>query len=654
MKNILLFLLLGFFSVFSQSKKIDSLELILQNYKIKDTLYVNLLNEIATKSCPNDIKNALLYVVKSQKISDSLNYVKGKAEAYYVLAKVKTIQLEYGSAKENLNKAIDIFTEQKDDLGVAKSLSHLGIIYYSIENYEKALNYFYKSLDANKIINDSLIFANANNNIGNVYNTLDQLDNSNQYYQKTITYYYKSLKIYRKLGDAKYEAIILNNLGTVYNNKKLYDEALIVYNECLSLSIKNNDEYLTAYTSQNLAVLYQNNKEFEKAKMFFFDALNLFKKNDHKSGICNVNSKIGRLYIELNMNDKALIFLKKSEKIADKYDLIRHKMQNNEMLALIYEEKGDFNKALNYYKEFKKNNDSIKSYLSNNKLIELEEKYKFKKEELLAKDKEIRLNEKIKLTNRKLENTKRQVLYGLFLVLFLIVILGFVVYNSRIKRLSSEYQKVVLKQKLLRSQMKPHFIFNSLSVLQGIVLHKEYDKASIYISKFSRLLRKILETSREEIINLETEIRIIENYIFLRNISDKFSNCSYSITIDEQIDVNNIYIPPMIVQPFVENSFEHGFIELNRNYNLSIDFKFNAKKLVCTITDDGEGLNDNVNRNYFEKKKSFSSSIIQERLELFSKKYKEKYNFKVIDRKIDGLKGTQVVLLLPYKIKENG
>jgi len=109
----------------------------------------------------------------------------------------------------------------------------------------------------------------------------------------------------------------------------------------------------------------------------------------------------------------------------------------------------------------------------------------------------------------------------------------------------------------------------------------------------------------------------------------------------------------MIVQPIVENSFEHGFIEINKSYELSIDFELVNGKLVCTITDNGEGLNDSNNKNYFEKKKSVSSTIIKERLELFSKKYGEKYSFKVIDRTLTGDKGTKVILLLPYKIGYN-
>jgi len=267
-----------------------------------------------------------------------------------------------------------------------------------------------------------------------------------------------------------------------------------------------------------------------------------------------------------------------------------------------------------------------------------------------VKEKELELNNGIEVVNKKLDKTRKQILVGLLLILLLIVVLVFVVYNSRIRSLSSEYQKVVLKQKLLRSQMKPHFIFNSLSVLQGIVLQKEYNKASTYIYKFSLLLREILETSKKEIINLETEIKIIENYIFLQQISHN-SNCSYKINIDKNIDINKFYIPPMIVQPIVENSFEHGFIEVKRKYSLSIDFKFKDNNLICTIIDNGEGLNEIVKKS-FEKKKSFSSTIIKERLELFSNKFNKKYSFDVIDRKNEGVRGTKVVILLPYKIEK--
>jgi tetratricopeptide (TPR) repeat protein len=389
-------------------------------------------------------------------------------------------------------------------------------------------------------------------------------------------------------------------------------------------------------------------KDYKNALRLYELALDI---NDN-NGVCFAYNGLGSVYIKLGKYNTALKYINRSKKIAEEHNLLRHKLNINRMLAIIWEEKKEYKKSLEFYKKYKIDYDSINSLEVNNRLTDLETKYNFKKNELLAKEKEIKLNEKIDQTNIKLNDTKRQILYGLILVLFLFVVLGFVVYNARIKRLSSDYQKVVLKQKLLRSQMKPHFIFNSLSVLQGIVLHKEYDKASTYISKFSRLLREILETSKEEIINLESEIRIIENYIFLQYISHN-SNCTYKITIDKKIDVENFYIPPMIVQPIVENSFEHGFIEINKSYELSIDFELVNGKLVCTITDNGEGLNDSNNKNYFEKKKSVSSTIIKERLELFSKKYGEKYSFKVIDRTLTGNKGTKVILLLPYKIGYN-
>ena len=647
MKFIKLLFLFFITCSLAQNKKSDSLEIVLKNNSSHDTIRVNTINKLAVEIFNNNKDQAKILLEEAIKIADSLNYINGKNESLYLLGKTLTNFLDLEEAENTINKAITEFKSVKNQLGVVKSFNQLGVIYFNKSDNEKALEYFYKALDLNDKIKNDILYAILYNNIGLICGNQNKQD-------QALLFYYKSLAIHRKFNNQKNIAICLNNIGTIYNNKKENVNALKAFSECLAISKQNNDYYLMAFSYHNMGMLFEDQKEYKKALNCFFKALKIQKEIKSYSGIAYAYNGISSVCIILRKYDEALKYISINQKITKKYKLLKHQLDINEMLTKIYKTKKKYKKALEYQILYKTLYDSINNIAATNKFVDLEKKYKYKEKELKSKEHEIQLNKQIEQSNKQLNNTKRQFLYGLIFILFLFVLLGFIVYNSRIKRLSSEYQKVVLKQKLLRSQIKPHFIFNSLSVLQGIVLHKEYNKASLYISKFSRLLREILETSNEEIISLDAEIKIIEHYIFLRKISDQYSNCTYTINIDKNLNKSITFIPPMIVQPLVENSFEHGFIELNKKYHLEINFNFFENKLICTIIDNGEGLYSNKELSYFDKKKSISSSIIKERLELFSKKYRQQFDFKLVDRTIKGDKGTKVIIMLPYKIGKNG
>ncbi len=644
-KYFKIILLLSFITTFSQNKKIDSLKFVLDTHIQRDSIRVDILNKIASKVYQNNNDKAIELIAEAIAISDSLKYNYGKAESLYTLGKIHTAQYKLDQAKKEIEQAIELFKTKNNKLGVAKSLNHIGVIYFYRNENENALEYFYKALDKNKDVKSNVIKAISYNNLGIIFNNQGKQKEALKYYNKTIN-------IYKELKELKRLSVVLNNIGIIYIKNKEYNKALEVYRECLDINKKFKNKYLTAHVYNNLGDLYKRKGNHNRALFYFLEALQINRKIKNYAGICESEKSIAQVLIKKGKLERAIKHLKNGRAIANKHSMLRSKMEISELFSNLFYKKKDYKKSLFYYKEFKKNYDSVFSAESHNKFSNLETKYKFKEKELLAKEKEIKLKEQIEKTNKKLEKTRRQVTYTGITLIVLLVAFIFIIYHLRIKRLSSEYQKISLEQKLLRSQMKPHFIFNSLSVLQGIVLHKEYQKAQMYISKFSRLLRKILESSREETVNLETELSIINNYIFLRNMNSDQLNYDYHISVGKNINPKNTFIPPMIVQPIVENAFEHGFVDPNKTYDLSIDFKLKNENLTCTIIDNGIGLQNKMNSNSSEKK-SISSTIILERLHLFSVKYKKEYSLKIIDRKKFGKQGTKVVLLLPYKIIEN-
>ena len=145
-----------------------------------------------------------------------------------------------------------------------------------------------------------------------------------------------------------------------------------------------------------------------------------------------------------------------------------------------------------------------------------------------------------------------------------------------------------IKMMALRSQMNPHFIFNSLNSIQHFITTHEKEEALNYLSKFSKLIRKILENSRQNTVSVSNELELLKLYIQLEQL--RFSNkFDYHITVDEKIDIENTEIPPLLIQPYIENAIQHGLINKNDKGDLWLSLERNNGLLVCKIEDNGIG-----------------------------------------------------------------
>jgi LytS/YehU family sensor histidine kinase len=217
----------------------------------------------------------------------------------------------------------------------------------------------------------------------------------------------------------------------------------------------------------------------------------------------------------------------------------------------------------------------------------------------------------------------------------------------------AEHKSVLLEQKLLRLQMNPHFIFNAMSNILNFINRKDTDNAALYLTSFSRLLRTTLESSREDYILLDEEISSLKNYLDLQLLryEDKFD---YNIQVDENIDIENAIIPPMLIQPFIENAIEHGIRHKESKGNINVSFSLQNKKVICEVEDDGVGREKAWEVEYQKQKthKSLATNIINDRIHSLNKKLRQKISLSIIDLKSDTLEpaGTRVVLNIPYLV----
>lgn len=245
-----------------------------------------------------------------------------------------------------------------------------------------------------------------------------------------------------------------------------------------------------------------------------------------------------------------------------------------------------------------------------------------------------------------------QTIWFYFLEILLMVIILLSIYFQRNKQFKLRENHLKLEQRLLRLQMNPHFLFNSLTAIQSFIFKNNPKEAGKYLSKFAKLMRLFLQNSREEFICLNREIDTLNYYMELQQL--RFNNSfDYNITVSKNIDINLVKIPPMMTQPFIENAIEHGFKNIDYKGNINIDFNLRNSDMQISIQDNGWGIeNIELKENLQKKHKSLATIITNERLKSFSNK-KSSYSLQIIDLKdiTDKKSGTKIVLNVPYKIE---
>jgi len=218
----------------------------------------------------------------------------------------------------------------------------------------------------------------------------------------------------------------------------------------------------------------------------------------------------------------------------------------------------------------------------------------------------------------------------------------------RISKLKSDKRSLQLEQQLLMSQMNPHFIFNSLTSIQNFVMKKETLKASHYLARFARLIRFILNHSRERLVTVEREKEMLQHFLALQKMrfAGKFD---YSITIDKTLDADFLYIPPMIVQPYVENAVKHAFPSDEAQGFIEVYFYREAGKVNALISDNGIGIDRSRKQKQQNTHSSLGMRITRERIENLNKLLYAPVKIRINDRSRDNVNqtGTQVHISFP-------
>lgn len=543
----------------------------------------------------------------------------------------------YASANAKANEALALSEKIKSTKGAALSLNTIGIIYWYQGDYPEALEYEYKVLKISEANGDKRRLAGSLNNIGNIYHEQGDLT-------KALEDQYKALKLYEELNAKADIANLLNNIAVIYRKQNNYNDALNNHYKALKIREELGAMSDIASSLNNIGVLYYEQNNYAQALENYNRALKIFEEIHDKKNSSNLYINIGNTFFKQKKYSEALNFQNKSLSIAKEIGYLEGIKESERSLSEIYQQLNENTQALGHYKNYVAVRDTIFNSTKSRQIAEMRTKY-----EVNQKEKEIAL-----LTNEK--KLKEIELYSVIGGLLLIALIVFVLYNryhvkqklvAEKQKLLVEKQLIEIEQRALLLQMNPHFIFNSLSSIGGLIYENKPQVAVKYLTMFSRLMRLILEYSLESAIPLSKEIELLKCYVELEQFrfEDKFE---FKLIVDPQTPLET-NIPPMLIQPHVENAILHGLTSKEGKGNLEIKIKYEESKIVFEIKDDGIGREQSKLLASKSNHKSMATNITQKRLELINKEGEAPINLDIFDL-IDDHKqatGTLVIITIP-------
>ncbi len=496
--------------------------------------------------------------------------------------------------------------------------------------------------------------AEANRDQKNIcWGTIQIAEKSFQirYYNEAKTYYRKALSVAEKNNAIFFKSQIYRGLAEVSLALQEEEEAVRNLDKCIPLIKEWEESTNLPLTILTKAKILMFQEEYDQANNELASARSQFQLLGDKRGIAKTLHLIGQLFFEQNEMKLSESYFKKSLALLQTFEFDPFRIENHRFLSEIYSNQKDYTRAYFNLEEYQKYT-NINSSISSTKAInELTQMYSRELREYRIKEQEQVITNQKKEKELLALKSEKQFSTIILIVIILISIIIIVIFYFRQLKIKQQTQEIEMSQTLLRTQMNPHFIFNAMSVIQSYIYENDPTKSSKFLVSFSKLIRLILENSPKEFITIETEIDILDKYLKTQKL--RFENrFDFKITAPEELIFKKVLIPPMITQPFVENSIEHGQLNIVENGHIHIEFKQVDNMLFVKIEDNGIGRKESEKKKMKKNHKSMALNITKERVNILNKKYKSKATVEIGDLKEGKYSGTLVELYLPL-LNEN-
>ena len=606
--------------------------------------------------------------------------------------------LEISYAQDAIDRALNL----NDTLLYARALDNMGLLYRYHQNYDQAMPLHIKAFDLIKDVDVDPVYKMIFANNAGVAGRYDQK------YDTAISYYMEALRIAERENDLKNLAISSNGIGIALSSiPERQGDALMYFEKSLEAEIQQENSLGIAMNYLSISDYYIGQREFKKARSHLQKLLEINKQRNDRFGLAITNEYFGISYLEEGVDlqkatayfnaalesfqsldnghkqaeilallgdvhskrgqaGAALTYFKNSLDLAKKLNHQGIITANSLRLAELLERKGNYEEALQMFRQGKAYEDSIKLSEQEVEIAALIKQYDLEKKEgqiqLLEKDKAL---QQTLLANQDQQLERRRmwmlILGGGLLSILAIVLLQYRNYrtkqeiNTRLVAEEKEKMKAVYERNLARAEIlvtrlriNPHFLFNSLNAITYLIQTNQNSKAIKYLVVFSRYTRMVLETSQQHVVPLTEELKLTRYYLTLEE--NRFEkDFIYRIEGEESREIGKELIPPLLLQPFIENAIWHGLLPSKKEEKvLSLEVRQVKNGVEIIIDDNGVGRKVLTDRTKASLHKSMGMKITEERIELYNKSYPGKIHYKIIDKRDEQNcpEGTQVIITL--------
>ncbi len=572
-----LILLSGTVSFLAAQENTDSLWRSWNDTTRPDTMRLKAIQAMAWSLLYSYPDSTHALAVRELAFAEKIGNRKWQGKALNVIGSTYNLKGDYVAALDSYRKALTAMQEAGDKKGVAAICNNIGLVYRKMGNNPKALEYYQKDLKIQEELRDEGGIANAYNNLGTIYN-----DEGN--FAKALEYYTKGMKQHEAAGDKFGMAVSYNNVGTVYNEQEQYATALEYYRKSLALRQELNDRQGIATVYGNIGLIYKDEGLYDKALEYYRKSLSIQEKLEEKPGLVNSYYNMGVLYQKQKAYAKAIQWCKKSLTLSRQISALRPERNACNCLYEVYRSTGQSNFALAYHEQYFALSDSLQKEETNVRLEQMEFARQVMADSLGMEEEKLKMEmahqNEVRRKNRTLNILLVSGLVVLALALgFFSRMLYFRKYSQMFQNIAEQLEKQQLLNEiaLLKTQVNPHFLFNSLSILASLV-RVNPDLSEQFIDQLSRSYRYILEQKEQSLVTLRTELEFIRSYSFLLKI--RFEN-KFDLRIDLPEKILDQYkIAPLTLQLLIENAVKHNRMSLREPLVVEVSIENNQTLVV--------------------------------------------------------------------------
>lgn len=637
----------------AQQTYLDSCLTELQRHSQEDTVRLNLLNEIAFEYNYSAPQHGLIYADRAIALAQKLQQEKKLASAYsykgvnyaamgndsaalnmYTMALALHTKLQnnsgiasalnnmaivqvnkgrYAEALDYHTRALAVLEQLGDKKRVASALNNIGVVYLYLADYRRALDYYLRALTIQEQLGQNQAMANNLTNIGIIYKNIAD-------YPNAIAYHQRALALYEKENVLQGMANVLGNIGVAYDKAKEPAKALEYFEKALALNRQIGTKKHIAGDLTNLGILYKGLAQYATSLDYLQQALQLYTDTDDKNNMTSVLNHLADIYIEAPDTALARLgihydqrytqahrYLQQALPLAEATGAVDRLSEVWKSFSDVYAGRGHFQKALYAQRQHVLYRDSFYNVETERQLTRRVMQFEFEKKEA----QNLAAIEKQRFINR--------IILAGGLVVLLAVIAIFVFYKrkrdaeARQQEAELRAEAADIEMKVLRLQMNPHFIFNSLNSISDYMVKNDIGQADQYLASFAKLMRLILENSEQTLVPLASDLEALALYLQLEAMRHR-GRFTWEITTHHHIDKNNTLVPPMLLQPLVENSIVHGMANKNGDGHINVRIEADDRWLYCTVADNGRGWVEKTAAD--GKRKSMGLAITKRRIDM--------------------------------------